>query len=271
MACKLCHTYRVSGAMAYQDEAISRALMALWIKCCDFDPSKQLMQRKEEESRINELFHRFIFGMEPEPYVAKDPYSNFWMYCFTRVRGSVLDFFRSEKLIRKFVLKGILEELPREAIKKIQQRMFEGEDSASLASELGVPVEHIDLLKPSMLHCFRFVSLSQMLSDSTDGSYSDTRAACSRKDTFADLVTREKENPSIDERLASISLANRIKSDAGLDPQEQEVVDIYYSDYGYSPAEAAERTKSSRKEFERLLASAVAKMKAVASRHAVSF
>jgi DNA-directed RNA polymerase specialized sigma24 family protein len=99
MASSLCWHYQVSGALAFQEEAKSEALMALWKECQKFDPQKQGFQRKQYSVQV---FWNVLLGDQSFPLTsAKNPYANFWIYCVQKVRGRVIDFFRAQRLITK--------------------------------------------------------------------------------------------------------------------------------------------------------------------------
>jgi RNA polymerase sigma factor (sigma-70 family) len=74
-----CWKNRISGSMYYQEEAKSEALMALWRACVEFDPSKQTLTLNHGE----------------------DPYDSFFKWATQRVRGRVVDWFRSYHLMAR--------------------------------------------------------------------------------------------------------------------------------------------------------------------------
>ena len=99
IAQSLCWHYQVSGALNHQEEAKSEALLALWRACQAFDPEKQALENKKRAAESNVL--TAIFGVHIKTKKAKNPYANFWMWAITRVRGRVIDYFRSERLITR--------------------------------------------------------------------------------------------------------------------------------------------------------------------------
>lgn len=123
LAVNLCHHYAVSGALSYQDEAKSEALLALWKQAEAFDPNKQTMQRQQFE----QSYFAALLGIEVPPAKFKDPYDIFWFSAVMRVSGAVLDFFRSQRLI--FKLKKV------EDGKEPERTMLHYERFVSISSE----------------------------------------------------------------------------------------------------------------------------------------
>ena len=269
VATKLCYFYKVSGAVPHQEDAKAEARKALWKRAVSFDPSKQIMQcRAEAENKIRqerqsrEILSAAIFGYTPPeypPYVPRDPYSTFWMFTIMRVRGAVLDFFRAEKLIRKFVAKGDLQRLSKEEIKKIQQRMFDGDDAEDISLEYGIPIGQLDELKPSMFHYAKFLSLSQPMADFSDGS-SKVFSFSPNGECLADMLP-SREVESVDQKVANLSMVARLKSTSGLTMNERMAVDMFYSEDGYTSAEIGKHIGMTNKEVDSLIASAIVKMR----------
>jgi hypothetical protein len=79
IALDMCWKYRLSGSLFYMEEAKSEALMALWLACVEFDPYGQTFTRAQ----------------------GKDPYGSFWMWAAQRIRGRIIDWFRSYHLIKR--------------------------------------------------------------------------------------------------------------------------------------------------------------------------
>jgi RNA polymerase sigma factor (sigma-70 family) len=98
LARKLCHFYAISGALSHMEEAESEAMRGLWWCCSRFNPRRQELQRR---TLHDETFWSIMLRYEPPTYDPRDAYKNFWISSIRRIRGSVLDYFRSEKLITK--------------------------------------------------------------------------------------------------------------------------------------------------------------------------
>ena len=259
VATKLCYYYRVSGALPHQEDAKAEARKALWKRAVSFDPSKQIMQCREEARQVRELMSSAIFGYSKPTFTPRDPYSTFWMFTIMRVRGAVLDFFRSEKLIRKFVAKGDLERLSKDQIKLIQQRMFDGDDAEDIALEYGIPLDQLDELKPSMLHYAKFLSLSQPMSEFADGS-AQVFSYSSSGESLADMLP-SKDTHSVDDSVANLSLVIRLKNTSGLTQQERQAIELFYSDQGYTAQEVGRQMNLTGKGVETMISSALIKMR----------
>ncbi len=97
---RLCWSYRVSGALTYQEEARSEARLALWRCCLSYNPDLQAFQKKLAHVADLIIFWSPVLGIAvTEP--RKDPYASFWIWAVQRVGGRVLDFFRSQHLITR--------------------------------------------------------------------------------------------------------------------------------------------------------------------------
>lgn len=101
MAENLCWHYAVSGALAYQEEAVSEALLGLWQACTRFDESKQVMQRRELRRIAEYHFWHLLFAGALPVFAADATYQNFWIWAVRRIRGSVIDLFRRERIITR--------------------------------------------------------------------------------------------------------------------------------------------------------------------------
>jgi len=98
LAERLCWHFQVAGTMSYLDEAKSTARVTLWTMAGRYDPSKQAYVGRKRSDAIfwNVFTDTQLFE---SPSGKRDPYETFWLWAQQRVRGSVLDFFRSHKLI----------------------------------------------------------------------------------------------------------------------------------------------------------------------------
>lgn len=262
VASRLCFFYAVSGALNYRDEAISEAKMALWKCCCRFDPNKQRMQIKQQKIRTEEILLSCIFGYstpaDPSP-VNSDPYKNFWISSLTRIRGSVLDYFRSERLIIKPVITGELSTLTRATIKKIKNRIGVDDDD-DIALQYGISLEALQRLKPTMLHQERFLSLDRSLGgDPTSNDYSGREW-----ESFYEVIASSSKTDQNDEAQHMRFILLHMKTKAALSPDEAAALDYFYSEAGYSRAEVAGLMKTTTGKVKNLIEDAILKLRGAA-------
>lgn len=261
VASRLCFFYAVSGALNYREEASSEALMALWECCCRFDPSKQKMQQKIESKRTEEIIFSSIFGYDmpfaPAPTNC-DPYKNFWIASLMRVRGSVLDYFRRERLIIKPVISGELATLTRADIKRIKNRIGVDDDD-DIAMEFGISAQALEKLKPTMLHQERFLSLDRALGEACgDGGESGGR------ESFYEIIASQSKTDESDEVDHLRFMVNSLRARAKLTMQENKAIDYFYSDAGYTKSEVAGLMKVSTPMAKRLIDEALDKLRSCA-------
>jgi len=196
----LCYLYQVSGAVPYMRDAESEAIRALWRRCCAFDPKKQKMQMESLRQRSEEMLWAVVMEYSIPNFEDVDPYSRFWMNAVQYVRGAVLDFFRSERLITKRVKK-------------------EGEE-----------------VKPTMLYAERFPSLDTLVSQVANGVHGNRDVEGeSFSDTFPSSL-RTDASDDIRERRAQIQA---IESASDLTPQETQIIRLCFHENDYSPNEVA--------------------------------
>lgn len=260
VAVKLCYHYQFSGALPFKDDAIGEAKKALWKCAVTFDPAKQVMACRKEAQQAAEVLAAIIFGYLPPEYEERDPYANFWMASIMRVRGSVQDLFRSQKLIRKFVAKGTLKKLSKQDIKDIQQRMFNCEDEESIAAAYAIEVGQLEELKPSMLYYEKFVSLSRPISDYADGSYAVAGFAAVGE-SLGDMLPSKESTDSCEGRIANRSMIEHLKKSSQLTVEEARAVELTYSDEEPTAAEVAKKMGTTVKRIDVFIASAIEKMK----------
>lgn len=240
---------------------MAEARKALWKCAVEFDPRKQVMQRRAETLIAKEIMIAMILGMQPPKFSTVDQYANFWMISAMRVRGSVLDFFRSEKLIRKMVVKGDLQKLTKKQIKDIQQRIFDGDPTGDIAIMFGLTDEQVESLRPSMLHYVRFVSLSRPMSDFYN--WADQNRVSTPGESLADLIPSQCED--VDKQVADRSMVDYLKSEALLTDSERAIVDMVYSEDRHTISEVGSHFGMTVKSTNEILNSALAKMRAVAA------
>lgn len=102
LAERLCWHYQIAGTRQWEEEAKSEALIGLWKACIKFRPRRQVMERRREVQEISKTYWSVIAKHAREPKTSQsDPYKTFWLYAVSRVRGAVIDFFRSHKLINR--------------------------------------------------------------------------------------------------------------------------------------------------------------------------
>lgn len=257
----MCFFYAVSGALNYREEAISEAKMALWKCCCRFDPAKQRMQVKQQKIRTEEILLSCIFGYttpaDPSP-VNSDPYKNFWISSLTRIRGSVLDYFRAERLIIKPVITGELSTLTRATIKKIKNRIGVDDDD-DIALQYGISVEALQRLKPTMLHQERFLSLDRSLGDASGGSDFGREW-----ESFYEIIASSSKTDQGDEVQHIRFVLLHMKAKALLSSEEEAALDYFYSEAGYNRAEIAGLMKITTAKVKNLIEDAIIKMRGAA-------
>lgn len=254
---KLCWYYQCSGALQYQDEAHSEGQMALWQFCERFDPSKQAFQLKKERQQQSELIYSLIFNYEEPEYEPSDPYANFWMLAVLRVKGAVIDFFRAERLITKRSLQPEMKALTKEQIRDIRNRLGRKEEEQSIATRYGVPVAGISSLKPTMFYREKFVSLDRQLSDFSHGSKTGSFGG----DSFLDVLPAPDVDGPEEERQHIAYMVGLARQDAELTRQENQVVDLCFSDADMGRSEVAKRMKIKQGRVDELLRSAIGKMR----------
>lgn len=267
VASRLCFFYAVSGAMNYREEAISEAKMALWKCCCRFDPNKQRMQIKQQgvmaQAIAEEIILSCIFDYQIPPASVSptntDPYKNFWISSLTRIRGSVLDYFRTERLIIKPVVAGELAMLTRATIKKIKNRIGVDDDD-DISREYGISLQALEKLKPTMLHQERFLSLDRALGDACgDGDSSGGR------ESFYDIIASNSRTDHGDDAQHVRYVILNIKSKAFLTIEEEKALDYFYSDAGYSRAEVAGLMQLTTAKVKNLIDEAILKLRTSAA------
>lgn len=262
VASRLCFFYAVSGALNYREEAISEAKMALWKCCCRFDPNKQKMQIKQQgkQALSEEIILSCIFDYQV-PVVTTtnlDPYKNFWISSLTRVRGSVLDYFRAERLIIKPVVTGELATLNRATIKKIKNRIGVDDDD-DIALEYGISRQALEKLKPTMLHQERFLSLDRALGDACGDN-----DASGGRESFYDIIASNSRTDHGDEARHVHLVILNMKAKAALSLDEEKALDYFYSDAGYSRAEVAGIMRLTPAKVKSLLDEAILKLRSAA-------
>lgn len=101
LAERLSWHFAAAGAQSFSDEAKGVARLTLWNKCREFDPKRQTMAKIRWRWKAESTFWGPLMGTKPSGEVqsARDPYDSFWLWAQQRVRGSVMDYFRSQKLI----------------------------------------------------------------------------------------------------------------------------------------------------------------------------
>lgn len=271
VALGLCFHYRYSGAFSLEDEAGSEALTALWKCCVKFDPSKQLFVRKQEEFRKKEwqeqnsedILLACLLNYSPpaQPNYA-DPYSTFWIASIRRVRGAVLDFFRAERIITKFVQRGSLKNLSAQQIKKLKNRIVDWEDEGhlhKLAEEYGVAPEDMDELRPTMLYQDRFISMSQLVSERANGVYVQNQS--DPGGTVGDWIASGQRADEADEAQHARVVTRELRRRANLTQQEERALDLIYSDLGHTTAEAGALMGLTRNQVEKMVTIACRKMR----------
>lgn len=259
---RLCFFYAVAGALNYKDEAASEAKMALWKCCRKFDPNKQRMQIKLQGSQAKALSEEIIlsciFNYElpvSSPPTNLDPYKNFWISSLTRVRGSVLDYFRSERLIIKPVVTGELSTLTRATIKRIKNRIGVDDDD-DVAREFGISLQALEKLKPTMLHQERFLSLDRALGDACGDNESG-----GGRESFYDIIPSNSRTDQGDEVQHTRYLILNMKNKASLTKQEEMAIDYFFSDAGYSKAEVAGLMQVTTSVVKNLIEDAILKLR----------
>lgn len=264
VASKLCLFYAVSGSRNYREEAISEAKMALWRCCVEFDPNKQVMQIRQQQldnkQKSEEIILACIFGYEAPPVPTEknqDPYKNFWMLSLLRVRGSVIDFFRQQRLIIKPVITGELANFDKATIKKIKNRVGVDDDD-DIALEYGISHRALEKLKPTMLYQERFLSLDRAL-DAACGE-GESR----KRDSFNDIIASNSRTDHGDKTRDSRNLITIIKSKAQLSEIEEKVIDYLYSEDGYSASDVAAIMHITSAKVKNLAREALNKMRGVA-------
>jgi RNA polymerase sigma factor (sigma-70 family) len=271
----LCHHYQYSGALAFQDEANSEALIALWKRCVRFDPMKQVLQRQQEANRLqaqaDEILMASIFLYEPPaPVIVSDPYSTFWISSIQYVRGSVLDYFRAERIITKFVRRGTMQKLTPLQVKKLRNRIVDWDDEElllRLANEYGIDVAEMADLRPTMLYQDRFISLSQLVSDRANGFHVQNNADLNQ--TVGDWIASESKTDANDDRRHMRSLIETLRDTAGLTADERQALDLCYSEQGDTVSEVGDMLGVSRREVEKRLSRAYEKMRVAAGQKAM--
>ena len=220
---RLCWHYRISGALLYQEEARSEARMALWRCCMLFDPSLQALQNKISKALEQSLFWSPIFGFKVQDS-RKDPYATFWIWSIQRINGRVLDFFRSQQLIR------CLE--PGEAHTMLYRNKFVSISNPKGSTASGTSNSHI----PS----------EYMSQDYTDSFFSPDRS-----DGYNEVESTNLELASIMER-------------ADLTPSEREAIQLAYGSDEMTAPEIAEMLGVDTNEAKSLIKKAMSKLKEVA-------
>lgn len=259
---KLCYLYTVSGALAYREEAKSEARMALWKCCLRFDPRKQLMQRKKQKLKEEEQLWAAVLGYPPPEIPSEesyDPYKNFWIASLRRIRGSVLDLFRSERLIVKRGVKGELEAIDKRDLAEIKRRFRRGDPIDAICADFAISEEALEQLKPTMLYQEKFLSLDRRLGDFSSNGSSDHGGS----DSFADLLPSRDRADGNDEALHLRHQIESAKSKANLSRQESRVMELCFHEAGWSKADAAKLLGISPMRVGFALQSALAKMRAV--------
>ena len=249
--------------------------MALWKLCEKFDPSKQLFQRRQEvarmQSQADEILLSGIFCYDqPPPVVISDPYSTFWISSIRRVRGAVLDYFRAERIITKFVRRGSLRNLTPHQVKKLKNRIVDWDDEehlVMLAAEYGIDPSEMVELRPTMLYQDRFVSLSQLISDRANGFHVQNQTDIGQ--TVGDWIASESKTDAEDERKTMKSTIESLRDSAELTAEESQVLDLCHSELGYTENEVGEMLGVSRREIEKRLSRAYGKMRVAAGQGAL--
>jgi len=266
----LCHHYQYSGALAYQDEANSEAQIALWKMCRNFDPSKQRFQRQQEAAKLqnqtDEILLAEIFGYDlPPPVIISDPYSTFWISSVQRVRGAVIDYFRSERIITKFERRGSIKKLTAHQVKKLKNRIVDWDDENHLfmlAEEYGIDPGEMNDLRPTMLYADRFISLSQPISERANGFHAQNQVDAGQ--TIGDCLAGESRVELEDKRQSIRSMLEVLRDQSRLTVGENEVLDLIYSDLGYTEMEVGDMLGIGKREVEKRLSAALSKMRAAA-------
>ncbi len=189
LALDLCHFYAVSGALAYRDEACSEAKLALWKQAVTFNPAKQLMQRVVAE----ESYWAALIGYDMPVPKYRDPYDTFWISSIQRVRGAVLDFFRSQRLITK---------LP---------KILPGEKQIR-----------------TMLYYERFVSMNKPISSVVGNRASHEQE--SGTETFGDFLLSKDRTDSNDDRRDMRLRIELLTKRAGLTSKEYRIIILTFTE-----------------------------------------
>jgi hypothetical protein len=225
MADSLCWHFSVSGALAFQEEARQEALKELWRCANTFEPGKQKLQLKISRGHSDVWGLLFAGDIEATP-VPQPSYSNFWIWSVQRVRGRVLDFFRSERLITR-IAKSTDENAPK---------------------------------RTSMLYKDRFLSASSAVNPTKHKPNSDNSSYGSFLDLFP---SNDVSDYRVTERDARRQV-EMILEKADLEIEEVGVVKLYYSERQIDKKEIADLYGKSTTWVTLTLKSAIGKMRSVA-------
>lgn len=237
---RLCWHYQISGALRLVQDAKQEACLALFKESSRFKPRRQAFARRKDRMAITAVYWSILRKQKREALPEQDPYSTFWMFAVARVQGSVIDFFRKQRIIQR---------LPQA---EADQPVF-CERCTSPMLVFSQECEHGGFCRQprTMLYHERFLSAS--------GSPDDDSTPC--RSTYFDLfASRERADAADDLNHTRYQILSRAKA-AGLDYQEMKVVTLMCSE-DMSKEDVAVELKTTIAWVGRTLRSAANKMTA---------
>lgn len=190
-----------------------------------FQPGKQIIELRVTEG-YRDVWLALMGDVIKATPVPPPSYANFWIWSVGQVRGRVIDYFRSEKLITR-VPKSKNGDAPK---------------------------------RQSMLYKDRFLSASNPLFNLKTNSSDGNSLAGSFLDLFPSRDFADREVVDEDRRKQ----VKTIMEKAELDGDEAEVVELYYSDQGLAKKDIAGMYGRSPTWVSATLKSALQKMQSVA-------